>query len=147
MSRKWSKCSVVLHGARPAGQLWELTQMNHLLSGIAVAALAATFALGCAQTSAANQQVAASTPEADSTSAAPPQHRHARTDSHAAAQHGKPSHHPSRFPNLQGNVANQLNQAELARLQSGGSMTPPPEPASAPARGTQLQGPRPSSGR
>src|SRR5690242_17810906 len=52
----------------------------------------------------------------DTTSAMPPRHRHAR---HMA--HGKTaSHHPSRFPNLQGNsVANQLNQAELARLQSG----------------------------
>ena len=45
----------------------------------------------------------------DTSSAMPPSHRHAR---HAA--HGKPLHHPSHFPNLQGNVANQLNQAELA---------------------------------
>ena len=33
---------------------------------------------------------------------------------------------------------------ELARLQSGGSM---PAPEHAPARGAELQGPRPSSGR
>lgn len=60
----------------------------------------------------------------DTTSAMPPKHRHAR------ASHGKmASHHPSRFPNLQGNtVANQLNQAELARLQSGNFTPPPPPP-------------------
>jgi hypothetical protein len=57
----------------------------------------------------------------DTTSATPPKHRHAR-----ASSHGKAAHHPSRFPNAQGNtVANQLNQAELARLQSG-DFTPPP---------------------
>jgi hypothetical protein len=63
-------------------------------------------------------------PTAESTSAMPPSHHHAH---HAA--HGKmASHHPSRFPNLQGNtVANQLNQAELARLQSG-NFTPPSPP-------------------
>jgi len=59
----------------------------------------------------------------DTSSAMPPKHRASRHASH----HGKPSHHPSRFPNLQGNVANQLNQAELARLQSG-DFTPPPAP-------------------
>jgi hypothetical protein len=58
----------------------------------------------------------------DTSSVMPPTHRHGR---HAA--HGKPSHHASRFPNPQGNVANQLNQAELARLQSG-DFTPPPAP-------------------
>jgi hypothetical protein len=59
----------------------------------------------------------------DSTSAMPPKHRHARSGSHGKVA----SHHPSRFPNLQGNVANDLNQAELARLQSG-DFTPPPAP-------------------
>lgn len=58
----------------------------------------------------------------ESSSATPPSHRHAR---HMA--HGKPSHHPSNFPNLQGNVANELNQAELSRLQSG-NFTPPAAP-------------------
>jgi len=63
----------------------------------------------------------------DTTSATPPSHRHAR---HMA--HGKPSHHASRFPNLQGNnVANQLNQSELARLQSG-NFTPPSPPEMSP---------------
>lgn len=58
----------------------------------------------------------------ESSSATPPHHRHAR---HMAQ--GKPSHHPSRFPNLQGNVANELNQAELSRLESG-NLTAPPAP-------------------
>jgi hypothetical protein len=59
------------------------------------------------------------------TSAMPPKHHHAR-----ASSHGKmASHHPSRFPNVQGNnSANQLNQAELARVQSG-NFTPPPAPS------------------
>jgi len=62
----------------------------------------------------------------DTTSATPPSHRHARM------ARGKPSHHPSRFPNLQGNnVANELNQAELARLQSG-NFTPPSPPEMSP---------------
>src|SRR5215470_17779257 len=69
----------------------------------------------------------------DTSSAMPPSHRHARH-----ASHGKPSHHPSRFPNLQGNVANQLNQAELARLQSGNMSMPPapPPPGMAPPPST-----------
>ena len=59
----------------------------------------------------------------DTSSAMPPTHRASRH-----ASHGKPSHHPSRFPNLQGNtVANELNEAELSRLQSG-NFTPPPPP-------------------
>jgi hypothetical protein len=62
-------------------------------------------------------------PMSESTSATPPSHRHARHMAHA-----KPSHHPSRFPNLQGNVANQLNQAELSRLQSGNTAMPPAPP-------------------
>jgi hypothetical protein len=62
----------------------------------------------------------------ESTSATPPSyHRHARHYAHV------PSHHPSRFPNYQGDVANQLNQAELARLQSG-NYTPPPAPEYSP---------------
>ena len=57
----------------------------------------------------------------DTTSATPPTHRHARAR-HVA------SHHPSRFPNVQGNnSANELNQAELGRLQSG-NFTPPSPP-------------------
>jgi hypothetical protein len=67
----------------------------------------------------------------DTSSATPPSHRHA----HHHMAHGKmASHHPSRFPNLQGNVANQLNQAELGRLQSGNMSMPsaPPGPGMAP---------------
>jgi hypothetical protein len=57
----------------------------------------------------------------NTTSATPPTHRHARA-------HHVASHHPSRFPNAQGNnSANELNQAELSRLQSG-NFTPPPAP-------------------
>jgi hypothetical protein len=82
--------------------------MKHLLTGVAVVAALAFSAPVKAQ---------------PASSATPPKH-------HAAhhVSHSKPSHHPSRFPNLQGNnVANQLNEAELARLQSG-NMTMPPAP-------------------
>jgi hypothetical protein len=57
----------------------------------------------------------------DTSSAMPPKHRASRH-----ASHGKPSHHPSRFSNVQGNVANQLNQEELQRLQAGNFPPPPP---------------------
>jgi hypothetical protein len=64
-----------------------------------------------------------STPSAsDATSATPPMHHHARPSAHGKVA----SHHPSRFPNVQGdNSANTLNEAELARLQTGSSMPPP----------------------
>jgi hypothetical protein len=59
----------------------------------------------------------------NTTSATPPPHRHARSSSHGKMA----SHHPRHFPNLQGDsVANQLNQAEVARLQSGNFTSPPP---------------------
>jgi hypothetical protein len=59
----------------------------------------------------------------DTTSETPPKHRHARAS----------SHHAGRVPNSQGNnVANQLNQAELARLQSGNYTPPPPPPEMSP---------------
>jgi hypothetical protein len=55
----------------------------------------------------------------DTTSETPPKHRHAR-----ASSHGKmASHHAGPQGN---NVANELNQAELARLQSGNYAPPPP---------------------
>jgi hypothetical protein len=78
----------------------------------------------------------------DTSSAMPPKHRRAR---------GKAAHHPSRFPNVQGNnVANELNQAELARLQSG-NFTPPPAPPApdmtgAPATGSPRTPGRMSTG-
>jgi len=71
----------------------------------------------------------------ESTSATPPSHRHG----HHMAQ-GKASHHPSRFPNLQGNVANELNQAELARLQSG-NFTPPAPPEMSQGAPSESAGP------
>ena len=75
-------------------------------------------------------------PSMSETSATPPSHRHARHTAHAKA-----SHHPSRFPNLQGNsVANELNQAELARLQSGNFTAPPPPP------GPDMSSPQPDQG-
>ena len=114
--------------------------MKHLLSGVAVAALAVTFAPGWTQVSAANQLAAAAISDASTTSAMPPKHRSARIHHHSAGG-GKMGSRSG------GNtMADQLNEQELSRLQSGGSM-PAPEPAPVPARGTQLQGPRPSSGR
>jgi len=78
----------------------------------------------------------------DADSAMPPKHRHAR-----AGSHGKmASHHPGRFPNLQGNsVANQLNQAELGRLQSGNFTPPSPPDLSSPAAPDQAGGTNRSS--
>jgi hypothetical protein len=119
-------------------------RMKHLLSGAAAAVLAVTFALGWTTSSAANQQAAVSTPDASTTSAAPPSHRHPHSHSHGAEH--RTAAGKTRARSARSDSANLLNQQELSRLQSGGSM-PPPEPAPAPARGTQLQGPRPSSGR
>jgi hypothetical protein len=76
----------------------------------------------------------------DTTSAMPPKHRHARSSSHGKMA----SQHPSRSSNLQGNVANQLNQAELARLQSG-DFTPPPPPPGPDMSGQPAGGPPGSS--
>jgi hypothetical protein len=77
----------------------------------------------------------------DTSSAMPPKHRASR---HAA--HGKAPHHAGRFPNLQGNVANQLNQVELSRLQSGNFTPPsPPEMSSSPGGPDQAGGTNRSS--
>jgi hypothetical protein len=70
-------------------------------------------------------------PSSDTASATPPMHRHARHVSHGKMA----AHHPSRYPKLQGNsVANQLNQAELNRLQAGNFSNPaaPPGPGMPP---------------
>ena len=138
--------------------------MKHLLTGVAVAAALAFMAPVWAQpgpnpgspglsgprttappppSAPAPAMAPSAMAPSDTTSAMPPHHRHAR---HAA--HGKPAHHPSRFPNLQGNVANQLNQAELGRLQSGNfsmppappppGMSPPPPPSAASTRGPSV---------
>jgi hypothetical protein len=63
----------------------------------------------------------------DTSSATPPKHRHARH-----ASHGKMAgHHGGRGQQMTSSTANQLNQEELARLQSG-NMGMPPAPSSAP---------------
>ncbi len=94
--------------------------------------------------------IPSTTSASDTSSAMPPKHHHA----HASA-HGKvASHHPSRFPHVQGNnSANALNQAELARLQTGSSMPPPPmgampppAPMPSPSGGNSLGQPGPNAG-
>jgi hypothetical protein len=70
---------------------------------------------------------AAGAPMPDSTSATPPSHRHARHASHA-----KMTHHGGKATQLTGTSANQLNQEELARLQSGNVSNPPVVPAPTP---------------
>ena len=56
----------------------------------------------------------------DSTSAMPPKR---------CAQHGKAAHHRGKAPQLTGDVASQLNQEELARLQAGNFSNPPVVPS------------------
>jgi hypothetical protein len=74
-----------------------------------------------------------STPSAsDTTSVTPPTHRHARHVTHAAAHH--------KMAPLTGSTANQLNQQELARLQSGSSMPPPAAPMPGPPMQPPTQG-------
>jgi hypothetical protein len=91
--------------------------MKHLLNGVAIAALLAIAAPVWAQGTAPTAP-AASTPS--TTSATPPMHRHARAHHHAShATHGRMAHgSPS--------VANQLNRAELSRLQTGAPPSSPP---------------------
>jgi hypothetical protein len=60
-----------------------------------------------------------------STSEMPPKHR---------AHRGKTAAHPrGKAPQLTGDTANQLNQEELARLQSGNFSNPPVVPSNPPA--------------
>lgn len=66
-------------------------------------------------------------PAPASISAMPTMHYHAHYVTHAAAHHRK-------MAPLPGSTANQLNQEELARLQSGSSMPPPQDPAWLPSR-------------
>ena len=109
-----------------------------LLSGVAVIAALAVTAPAWAQP--------ASSPPA-STSATPPMHHHAHHATHAAA------HHNQRAP-LTGDTANQLNQQELARIQSGSSMPPPapmgamppPAPGYSPSGGNSMGMPGPNTG-
>ena len=102
--------------------------MKHLLSGVAAIAALAVSAPVLAQTS---------SPPPASTSATPPMHHHGHHVTHAAAHHHK-------MAPLTGGTANQLNQQELARIQSGSSMPPPPDgrdvaagPRVQPVRGEQ----------
>jgi hypothetical protein len=76
-----------------------------------------------------------SPPMAESTSAMPPKH------------HGKTAaHHRGKAPQLTGDTANQLNQEELARLQSGNFSNPPVVPSNplppspAPTSGGRMSG-------
>ena len=64
----------------------------------------------------------------DTTSATPPTHRHARASTH---HKGMAAHPPSA---MSGSTAAQLNQEELARLQSGNFGMPPAPPP--PPRGS-----------
>src|SRR5262245_26812453 len=71
------------------------------------------------------------------TSAMPPEHRRARASTHHAGMRAHPS------SAMAGTTANQLNQEELARLQSGNFSMPPAPPApaaAAPSDGTRGPG-------
>jgi hypothetical protein len=87
----------------------------------------------------------------EATSAMPPTHHHAGHHhaghvTHAAAHH--------KMAPLTGDTANQLNQQELARLQSGSSMAPPapmgamppPAPMPNPSGGNSMGMPGPNTG-
>jgi hypothetical protein len=69
------------------------------------------------------------------TSAMPPEHRHARVSTH---HHGMAAHPPSA---MSGGNANQLNQEELARLQSGNFSNPPAPPGAEPSASNPEVGP------
>lgn len=69
------------------------------------------------------------------TSAMPPEHRHARVSTH---HHGLRAHPPSQ---MAGTTANQLNQEELARLQSGNFANPPAPPGPEPSASNPAIGP------
>jgi hypothetical protein len=56
----------------------------------------------------------------DSMSAMPPKH---------CVHHAKTAHHRGKAPQLTGDVASQLNQEELARLQAGNFSNPPVVPS------------------
>jgi len=112
--------------------------MKHLLSGVAVIAALAISAPVLAHTS---------SPPPASTSATPQMHHHGHHVTHAAAHHHK-------MAPLTGVTANQLNQQELARIQSGSSMPPPapmgamppPAPRYSPSGGNSMGMPGPNTG-
>jgi hypothetical protein len=70
---------------------------------------------------------------AETTSAMPPSHRHARHVSHE-----KMAHHRGKTE-LSGSTANQLNQEELARLQAGNTGMPPAPPPPGPGAAQPMQ--------
>ncbi len=89
--------------------------------------------------------IPSTTSASETTSAMPPKHRHVRHVTHAAAHH--------RMAPLTGSTANQLNQQELARLQTGSSMPPspmgampPPAPMPSPSGGNSMGMPGPNTG-
>lgn len=87
--------------------------MKHILTGVAIAAALALPTPAWAQ---GNAGGASST--SNETSAMPAKHRHARTVHHMT--HGRPAMHARAAGG--NNVANQLNEQELSRLQAGSSM-------------------------
>jgi hypothetical protein len=115
---------------------------KHLLNGVAVIAALAFSAPVWAQPANPSGPASAS----DTTSAAPPTHRHARHVTHAAAHH--------KMAPMKGSTADQLNQQELARLQTGTSMPPPrpmgamppPAPMPNPSGGNSMGMPGPNTG-
>jgi hypothetical protein len=78
---------------------------------------------------------------AETSSAMPPPHRHARH-----ASHGKMAgHHGGKATQLTGSNADQLNQEELARLQAGNVSNPPVVPSN-PLPGPGMAPPPPPMG-
>jgi hypothetical protein len=71
----------------------------------------------------------------DTTSAAPPEHGHARASTH---HKGMKAHPPEA---MTGTTAAQLNQEELARLQSGNFSMPPAPPGPEPSASNPQVGP------
>lgn len=108
-----------------------ITARKHLLTGTALAA-----ALALATPAWAQAAPAATAPPSapGATSATPPMHRHMRHVPHAATHH--------KMAPGAGSTANQLNQQELARLQTGAPPPPAPSMPSAQMQGApaQMQG-------
>jgi hypothetical protein len=132
---------------------------KHLLGGVAVIAALALSAPAWAQPAnpsgrmpaggraTSGERIPPIMPSAsDATSATPPKHHHhAGHATHAAAHH--------RMAPMTSSTANQLNQQELARLQTGSSMPPPPmgampppAPTPSPSGGNSLGLPGPNAG-
>jgi hypothetical protein len=112
--------------------------MKHLLTGVAVVAALAFAAPVWAQPANPSAGNPVGTPSAapaamapgpaETSSAMPPSHRHARHTAHRMA-----TYRPGKAPELTGSTANQLNQEELGRLQPGNMAVPPAPEMSSPA--------------